>query len=315
MAHLQEVRAPALLWNPALNPALSDELSYLPTPSPTPSISYHFPQEDPPDQSALRHSYSPPATGPADEEQLEAGGTSTRKRKKRRRTEGTAPPPIPAERCKRGGTKVAKHSSRSDRPQKNHYQSDEEVRGEEPLEQNFLPAQNVSAEADSHPEKQCLPERAAHFVLAVSLACRDVIANANSEASCSVFQLFQSLQGLAPNELQSEDDSLQNLALRCIRAEQVVSSVDFVYMLNCIQLRCKVVRQVAVLLLQSEAALVNSSPAFAFRPKKDRLLYSPVLKHRGHLALLAATCWTAPNTVCWLEEVSKPTTLMNISKN
>lgn len=164
-----------------------------------------------------------------------SGTSSTTKKRKRRRTEETDPPPNPVQRCKRGGTKVARRSRRSDRPQESHYQSDEEVRGEELLEQNFSPAHDLPARADSA-EKQCLPERAAHFVLAISLACQNVIANANSEASCSVFQLFQSLQG-APSELRlhPEDDSLQNLTLCYIRAEQCASSLDFVYMLNCIQ--------------------------------------------------------------------------------
>ena len=213
---------------------------HLPTPSPTPLRS--FPEVDPSTSPSLQ---SGAQEGPADrtrEEQMGGIRSSGVKRRKKRRREGLqtgAPGPAELRICVRGGTRVVKRSRQEDQPQESHYQSDEEVHAEEPCEQLFSPGRMTASAA---PEIQRLPERASHFVLALVLACRDVVANENSPASCSVFQLLQSLKGLASRQPQPSEDSLEDLALRCIRAEELVSSLDFVYMVNCIQLRCKLVK-------------------------------------------------------------------------
>ena len=253
------------------------EMPYLqvPTPSPTPSLRFHR-LSPVPLESALSDQRNLSQIGaglPGGEmsrqdagipeldvessndleEQLGGLSVNLNKRRKKRKRGGTskssAPDPSPAKRiCNRGGTKAIKRHRRDDRPQESHFHSEDEVPGDEALEQSLLPSEGLD---DSYAEKQCLPEKARHFVLALSLACRDVTGNTSSGALCSISQLFQPLQGLLPDPKElpaSDDDSLENLAMRCIRSETLVSNLDFVYMLNCIQLRCKVLRHVFVIL-------------------------------------------------------------------
>ena len=59
--------------------------------------------------------------------------------------------------------------------------------------------------------------------------------------------LFQSLQGRVAKGRSSGNPTpadefavLQDLAMKCIFAEASATYLDFIYMINCIQLRCKV---------------------------------------------------------------------------
>jgi len=128
--------------------------------------------------------------------------------------------------------------------------SDEEQEGDEEIEDEFRPAienmspSNQSAAADPVSEQQSLPNRAHHFMLAISMVCENVVEN--SEDSSYVSEVFQSLSegtdlsSTVPSVMAT--DSLENLAMRCILAEDTAACLDFVYMLNCIQLRCKIIR-------------------------------------------------------------------------
>jgi hypothetical protein len=95
-----------------------------------------------------------------------------------------------------------------------------------------------------------------------------------NSSSDAISQLFQPLQGLLPGStgLPSEDDSLENIAMRCIRSETLATNLDFVYMLNCVQLRCKVIRHVFFFISlsphNSENTMVWSSAVLASRPRR-----------------------------------------------
>jgi hypothetical protein len=130
-----------------------------------------------------------------------------------------------------------------DRPQEAQYNSEDEVPKDDLLDGGFSPAWVSSpdhGDIDPFAEKQALPEVASHFVAAVALAGQDVVKGTALDMSCSVSQLFHTLQGLLPKEC-LEQDSLEHLVSRCIEAEQTATCLDFVYMLNCIQLRTRVI--------------------------------------------------------------------------
>jgi hypothetical protein len=146
--------------------------------------------------------------------------------------------------CKRGERKLERTRCRADQFQEAHYNSEveDEVPGDETLEQAFSCAQALAA--DDHSlltENQCFPDVASQFVAAVALACRNVVESSASDASNMITQLFSKLQGLRAEEWLSEEESLENLSLRCIKAEETATCQDFVYIVNCIQLRCMVV--------------------------------------------------------------------------
>jgi hypothetical protein len=151
-------------------------------------------------------------------------------------------------RCQRGG-RTAIRSLKRARPQRTQFASDEDAPGEELPEEGFQPAQLLSRPGLETPS---IPERASHFVLALALACRNIIEDKQSD-SAAVSQLFMLLKRRGGKEIdQSElregmtwtDDMviLEDLAKKCILAEETAMSLDFVYMVNCIQLRCKVIR-------------------------------------------------------------------------
>lgn len=156
----------------------------------------------------------------------------------------------PADRgpCKRGGRAVRRRL-KAVRPQPSQYASDQEGPGDEPLENGFQPAH---LHPDVPPEVPSLPPRASHFILALALAGRRIQEGEKSDTSVAVFQVFSSLLGQGAEEsgilnLTSEVESnemevLQNLAVKCVLAEAATTFLDFVYMVNCIQLRCKVIR-------------------------------------------------------------------------
>jgi hypothetical protein len=176
---------------------------------------------------------------------------STPPNSRKRRSEGNIDPtrkkgkktqPAGSKVCNRGGRKLARPRRKALHPRAAFYDSESELPGEESLGQTFSSARLLSAgnDDDSFAEKQCLPEVASHFVAAMALAARGVAEDGASDPSRSISQLFSSLQGIFRKE-RMEDDSLENLALRCIMAEETATCLDFVYMLNCIQLRCKVI--------------------------------------------------------------------------
>jgi len=97
----------------------------------------------------------------------------------------------------------------------------------------------------SQPDKPSLPTRAQHFLLALHLVCRNII-QGSSDDFCQVSDIFRLIQGDAHItsllSTSTKDDSLESLASRCNLMDSCMNTVDFVYMVNCIQLRCKVIR-------------------------------------------------------------------------
>lgn len=166
--------------------------------------------------------------------------------------QGGSGDPADRERCKRGGQAV-KRRLQTVRPRQSQYVSDQEGPGDEPLENGFQPAH---IHPSVPPEVPSLPPRASHFILALALAGRRIQDDEKSDTSMAVFQLFSSLHGRGDETgiLSRRDDAgssdmevLQDLAAKCVLAEAATTFLDFVYMLNCIQLRSKVIRCVAVI--------------------------------------------------------------------
>ena len=132
--------------------------------------------------------------------------------------------------------------------------SDDEQDGDEALEEEFCqqlednenrsPAEED--QSDPVPEKQSLPARAYHLVLSIVMVCDQIVAH--SDDSSYVSEILDTLQGGSkfadPIPSVMAVDSLENLATRCILSESTAACIDFVYMLSCIQLRCKVIRSV-----------------------------------------------------------------------
>lgn len=107
------------------------------------------------------------------------------------------------------------------------------------------------------PENQALSSPGYHFVLDLATACRTYI----FEPENSVNPITQIFNILRNGTSSSEDvraqsrllsimsvDTLENIADRCIMAEENVAVTDFVFMVNAIQLRCKVIRLVVSIL-------------------------------------------------------------------
>jgi hypothetical protein len=98
----------------------------------------------------------------------------------------------------------------------------------------------------SEPENQVLHYPGYHFVLDLVLACRCFLSNPTN-ANNSVVKIFQFLNSKDRYSAESQRavmafDSLENLAARCSQAEENIAVTQFVFMLNAIQLRCKVIR-------------------------------------------------------------------------
>lgn len=102
---------------------------------------------------------------------------------------------------------------------------------------------------ENQPENQVLHYPGYHFVLDLVLACRHILSNSENEID-SIMNIFQFLKSTnATNDCSAESlrtvmavDSLKNLAARCSQAEENIGVTHFVFMLNAIQLRCKVIR-------------------------------------------------------------------------
>jgi hypothetical protein len=102
------------------------------------------------------------------------------------------------------------------------------------------------------PENQLLSSPGYHFVLDLALVCRKFSFDAPGEEN-PIAQIFELLKTAGTLELDRNDaaarlrsdmavDSLENIANRCSMAEQNSTVMDFVFMINTIQLRCKVIR-------------------------------------------------------------------------
>ena len=96
------------------------------------------------------------------------------------------------------------------------------------------------------PENQVLHYPGYHFVLDLVLACRSFIANPSNENN-AVLKIFQFLNSTDQGFTESQRavmafDSLENLAARCSQAEENITVTHFIFMLNAIQLCCKVIR-------------------------------------------------------------------------
>lgn len=129
-----------------------------------------------------------------------------------------------------------------------------------------------------------------HFVLDLAVACRKVIDNQGNSQD-PMHEIFEILQ---QQDQPSKDagksrllsimtvDTLENIADRCIMAEENEAVTNFVFMVNAIQLRCKVIRSV---LSNIFAAFADGDPY----PVPARLL-----RRRRHLFLKASRAVDAP---------------------
>lgn len=137
---------------------------------------------------------------------------------------------------------------------------------EEEFHQAQAQAQNVqedtrTQEADSvsrglsiHParEKQLISAPGYHFILDLAMACRKYHVNGPGEENpiSQIFNLLKTASTLESDRIKAAlqvgsimaVDSLEHIANRCARAEQNSTVMDFVFMINAIQLRCKVIR-------------------------------------------------------------------------
>jgi hypothetical protein len=140
------------------------------------------------------------------------------------------------------------------------------VNDEDLREEEFFPSQQIEVNGQEigcfsppellnrppEPENQVLLYPGYHFVLDLVLACRCFLANPLNEnnAILKIFQYLKSTDATNPTNCYSAEsqravmafDSLENLAARCSQAEENIAVTHFIFMLNAIQLRCKVIR-------------------------------------------------------------------------
>lgn len=140
------------------------------------------------------------------------------------------------------------------------------INDEDMREEDFFPSRQIEVNEESlhlaigytslpklltqppEPENQVLHYPGYHFVLDLVLACRCFLSNENDP----IAKIFQFLSSTNQYSAESESgrtvmavDSLENLAARCSQAEENIAVTHFVFMLNAIQLRCKVIRFVS----------------------------------------------------------------------
>jgi hypothetical protein len=205
--------------------------------------------------------------GELSEEEQEQEQEPVERRKKQKSGRVASQAGQPADRCKRGGRTV-KRRLKTVRPQQSQYVSDQEGPGDEPLENGFQPAHLCADEPSSPtsldnpaPEVPSIPTRASHFVLALALAGHRIREDEKSDTMMAVFQLFSTLLGHGGEVAvlsfdQREDASrnemevLRDLAAKCALAEAATTFLDFIYMVNCIQLRSKVIRYVTLAFIE-----------------------------------------------------------------
>ena len=142
------------------------------------------------------------------------------------------------------------------------------VRDSDLQEETFEPSQVIQERSDNQlqqpgpipgpsphpePENQVLSSPGYHFVLDLAVACRKFLDNPENSQH-PVYQIFDILKngdnpsggGASQSRLLSimTVDTLENIADRCIMAEENMAVTNFVFMVNAIQLRCKVIRLV-----------------------------------------------------------------------
>ncbi|KAF9470180.1 hypothetical protein BDN70DRAFT_902322, partial [Pholiota conissans] len=166
------------------------------------------------------------------------------------------------------------------------------------FEKEFIPA---IYELNPIPESQALDHRAMHFLEQLAEACERVERVDNTETLSKLGALFQSILGnhsttmLNSLNAQSEVmavDSLENIARRCVRADENISANIFAYMINCIQLRNKVISTVLATHHCATAILntlkyLNRSPSTIYRYFKDGAKYT-IIANAGSVFLLGA---------------------------
>ena len=133
-------------------------------------------------------------------------------------------------------------------------------------EEDFHRAQNVQTDSETQqtddvprgsyirpePENQVLSSPGYHFVLDLAMACRKYHLNGPGEENpiSQIFELLKTASTVESARIKAASqigsiiavDSLENIAKRCAMAEQNSTVMDFVFMINAIQLRCKVIR-------------------------------------------------------------------------
>lgn len=143
---------------------------------------------------------------------------------------------------------------------------EENINDEDLREEEFFPSRQIEAYGQEigcfsppellnqspEPETQVLLYPGYHFVLDLVLACRCFLADPLNENNdiLKIFQYLKSTDAINSANHYSEDpqravmafDSLENLAARCSQAEENIAVTCFIFMLNAIQLRCKVIK-------------------------------------------------------------------------
>ena len=133
------------------------------------------------------------------------------------------------------------------------------INDEDLQEEEFCPSQRIPeghANMQPEPETQVLSFPSYHFVLDLVFACWCPLSDTSNEGD-PIMRIFQFLEGGIANAGNGRGrigtimavDSLDNLAARCALAEENMAITDFVFMINAIQLRCKVIRFVLLLLI------------------------------------------------------------------
>lgn len=124
----------------------------------------------------------------------------------------------------------------------------------EEVEEQFQPGAETSTlwQVDSsnrdaslpEPERQVLSHRLKFVLAMISETCDDLLRSPMDIIGRSnTFKLLHKITGKENHSKldMMEIDSLENLALRCSRADSIIAAAEFVYMVNCIQFRNKII--------------------------------------------------------------------------
>ena len=125
---------------------------------------------------------------------------------------------------------------------------DKDLSEEEFYGSKELPKTNIPY-VRPEPEIQVLSSPGYHFVVDLALACRKFLRDAPGEEN-PIHQIFELVKTSGTLESDTSArlgsvmvvDSLENIAARCRMADVNSKVMDFVFMINAIQLRCKVIR-------------------------------------------------------------------------
>jgi len=121
-------------------------------------------------------------------------------------------------------------------------------------DQNSQSQHAVSIPGGPLPEIQVISAPGHHFILSLAVLCRTFLSD-HTDGENTITQTLKHLSGThdRSSTLRSvmSVNSLENLAERCAMSEENVAVSDFMFMVNAIQLRCKVIRLVLLSLLNS----------------------------------------------------------------